>query len=317
MGSEHNQPDVAIIGAGPAGLAAAAELMKQEKTVCVFDKGRGPGGRLSSRRRGETRFDHGAARLDFPLGQARHMLEQWVREGAAASWNPITRGHAEPSSHWVGTPAMNAVIKLDAEKLDVTFGTRVTELRRHDGIWNLIDQDGKTTCRSPRVIIAIPAPQAKELLEDTGFHHLAKLEAVEFDPVWAFMFEGPDRRALGFDALIHPSATISHAEAQSSKPGRRRDRSWVAHATVEWSRTHLEDEPSRIEQLLSEELSSILETEITPPWSVHRWRYAVVRTPVGIESLVDETLGLTACGDWCLGPTVEHALLSGLAAGRW
>ena len=88
------------------------------------------------------------------------------------------------------------------------------------------------------------------------------------------------------------------------------------HATTEWSRTHLEDDPSTIEQLLSEELTSLLNTEITPPWSVHRWRYGVVRRPVGMESLIDETIGLTACGDWCLGPTVEHALLSGFSAGR-
>ena len=130
------------------------------------------------------------------------------------------------------------------------------------------------------------------------------------------MFQGPARDAIGFDALEHPSSMIAHAEAQSSKPGRRQDRSWVAHATVEWSRQHVEDERPVVEELLAGELTRLLETEITPPWSAHRWRYGLVRTPVGREALVDESRGLVACGDWCLGPTVEDALLSGRAAGR-
>lgn len=316
VGSEDSHPDVAIIGAGPAGLAAARELKIRGLTTRVVDKGRGPGGRLSTRRMGETRFDHGAHAFDFPLGKARNVLERWTAQGVVGPWHPIERGKTEPSSYWVGTPAMNAVLRTEADELQVAFGTRITELRRNGGRWSLIDQNDEITCQSPRVIVAIPAPQAKALLAPTGFRHLEALEGVEFDPVWAFMFEGPDRTELGFDALKHPSTIISHAEAQSSKPGRRLDRSWVAHATVEWSQAHLEDDARIVEQHLAEELSSILGSEITPPWSAHRWRYALVRTPVGMESLIDETRGLTACGDWCLGSTVEHALLSGRAAGR-
>ena len=64
-----------------------------------------------------------------------------------------------------------------------------------------------------------------------------------------------------------------------------------------------------------EEVARLLGHPVAPPWSAHRWRYGLVRTPAGAPCLRDESLGLVACGDWCLGPAVEHALASGRAAG--
>lgn len=55
---------IAVIGAGIAGLACADELRRHDHPVTLFDKGRGPGGRMSTRRldtpAGQASFDHGA-----------------------------------------------------------------------------------------------------------------------------------------------------------------------------------------------------------------------------------------------------------------
>jgi monoamine oxidase len=55
---------VGIIGSGIAGLSCADRLTSFGHEVCLFDKGRGPGGRMSTRRvevEGHTlSFDHGA-----------------------------------------------------------------------------------------------------------------------------------------------------------------------------------------------------------------------------------------------------------------
>jgi predicted NAD/FAD-dependent oxidoreductase len=50
--------------------------------------------------------------------------------------------------------------------------------------------------------------------------------------------------------------------------------------------------------------------------AAHRWRYALVETPLGAPFLHDAARGLGACGDWCLGPRIESAWLSGVALGR-
>ena len=58
-----SQP-VAVIGAGLAGLSCAQALLQAGHTVHVFDKSRGPSGRMSTRRAedqsGPWQCDHGA-----------------------------------------------------------------------------------------------------------------------------------------------------------------------------------------------------------------------------------------------------------------
>jgi predicted NAD/FAD-dependent oxidoreductase len=55
---------IGIVGAGIAGLACAQGLVRHGHDVVLFDKGRGPGGRMSTRRmetpRGLAHIDHGA-----------------------------------------------------------------------------------------------------------------------------------------------------------------------------------------------------------------------------------------------------------------
>ncbi|MFM7188226.1 MAG: FAD-dependent oxidoreductase [Armatimonadota bacterium] len=48
--------DVAIIGAGLAGVAAAGDLAAAGKSVLVIDKSRGIGGRMATRRHAGTRI---------------------------------------------------------------------------------------------------------------------------------------------------------------------------------------------------------------------------------------------------------------------
>jgi hypothetical protein len=45
----------------------------------------------------------------------------------------------------------------------------------------------------------------------------------------------------------------------------------------------------------------------------HRWRFALPDPPLDQSCLYDPGAGLGAGGDWCGGPRVEGALLSGWA----
>jgi predicted NAD/FAD-dependent oxidoreductase len=53
-------PDIAVIGAGAAGLACAERLAERGLQVQVFDRGRRPGGRIARRSRVGLEFEHGA-----------------------------------------------------------------------------------------------------------------------------------------------------------------------------------------------------------------------------------------------------------------
>ena len=65
---------IAIIGAGITGLTAADHLVKAGRDVALFDKGRGSGGRISTRRTENGVFDHGAPELQATSSAFRDFL---------------------------------------------------------------------------------------------------------------------------------------------------------------------------------------------------------------------------------------------------
>jgi len=92
---------IAILGAGLAGISAARALIARGHAVTIFDKGRGPGGRLATRRMEaagrKLQFDHGAQYLRAEgAGFAAALVE-----AKAAPWPDATRR--------VGMPSMSAV----------------------------------------------------------------------------------------------------------------------------------------------------------------------------------------------------------------
>ena len=99
----------AIIGAGMAGLACADFLTADEHSISLFDKGRGPGGRMSTRRlqtsRGEVTIDHGAQYFTARDPAFRRLVSTWSELGIAAPWPQVS------ADAWVGVPGMNAIIK--------------------------------------------------------------------------------------------------------------------------------------------------------------------------------------------------------------
>ena len=309
--------DVAVVGAGASGLTAADVCQLRGQSVCLFDKGRGPGGRLSTRRSGSLRFDHGARSLSVKGSEAETIFSEWIDGDLVEEWTPREREPHAKSPKWVGKPGMNAPIKHVAGRHRVSFGSRVAALRQAPDHWVVMAEGDMPLCRARRVLVAIPAPQATELLNGTGFAHQSRVAAVKFDPVWVAMLQGPDPSAVGFETVTSQGSPLAAVDAQGSKPGRPSDPAWVAQASVPWSRAHLEDAPEAIEDLFRVELESLFEQPVSGSISVHRWRYARCANPVGEEILVDEALGLVCCGDWCLGDTVGDAIQSGLAAGRW
>ena len=79
---------IAIVGAGMAGLSCGQRLSRLGHEVRLFDKGRGPGGRMATRRMedgGTTlHFDHGAQYFAAKDPTFRAIVEDWRAEGLVA-----------------------------------------------------------------------------------------------------------------------------------------------------------------------------------------------------------------------------------------
>ena len=91
---------IAVIGAGIAGLAAAQRLKKPELGITLFEKSRGLGGRMATRRVEDLQFDHGAQYFTAKGPRFSAMVMQWGEDGHADEWF---------DGAFVGSPGMAAL----------------------------------------------------------------------------------------------------------------------------------------------------------------------------------------------------------------
>ena len=297
---------IAIIGAGMAGLSCAMALAAKGYRSVLFDKGRGPGGRMATRRAdvgGETvRFDHGAQYFTARDPRFVRAVEGWVSAGSAAPWPAA----GEDAS--VGTPGMNGPIKAMAEGFDVDWGTRIERIARDGNRWLL--QAESRTIAADGVVCAIPAEQAAELLALAAPDFAQRAAAVQSHPCWALMV----RFAQPLDLPdTFRGEQVVWAARNSSKPGRGEGENWVIHASPAWSAEHLElAQPAIEEKLLAAFFAETGVAAASPVHSAaHRWRYAMVGKADGPPALWDADMKLGVCGDWLVGPRVESAFVSG------
>lgn len=315
-------PSVLVVGAGIAGLACAETLSDAGLAVRAVDKGRGPGGRLSTRRRDAHRFDHGAQFFTARDPRFRRQVESWRHDGLVSEWNgrildigPAGREPARSSRRYVGSPTMSRLGRGLSEGLDVRLGHRVTDLHRTESQgWTATCEDG-SEISADVCVLTLPARQAVDLLPpDHAFRQ--PLDTVEMAPCIALMAAFDQALDVEFDGAFVSGSPLGWIARDSSKPGRPEGERWVLHASPEWSAEHLEQDPeSLVEPLLEafEELSG--RTLPARAWqSVHRWRYARALRTLGVDHLFDSETGLLYAGDGCLGSRVEDAYLSGVAA---
>ncbi|WP_016773226.1 FAD-dependent oxidoreductase, partial [Pseudomonas sp. R62] len=110
---------IAIIGTGIAGLSAAQALTETGHTVQLFDKSRGSGGRMSSKRSDAGSLDLGAQYFTARDRRFVTEVQRWQSQGWAAEWAPqlytFQGGQLNMSpdeqTRWVGTPRMSAITR--------------------------------------------------------------------------------------------------------------------------------------------------------------------------------------------------------------
>ncbi|MBO9504545.1 NAD(P)-binding protein [Qipengyuania flava] len=299
---------IAIVGAGMAGLSCATRLAALGHDIALFDKGRGPGGRMATRRveaDGTTlRFDHGAQYFTARDPRFVEQVARWEREGVVARWD------AAGEDAWVGTPAMNAPIKAMAGRHDVQFGTRIEQLLRDGDGWQL-DGEGAPDRRFDAVVVALPAEQAGPLLQQHASAMGDLADTTSSAPCWTIMAAFEQRLPSEQDTIRHHGA-IGWAARNNAKPGRGSAECWVVQASPDWSRTHLEDEATAVKTALLDQLADAIGAPLPPRLAIsaHRWRFARSGA-AGKEALWDARQRIGVCGDWLIGPRVEAAYLSG------
>ena len=315
--SVQHRADVLIVGAGMTGLTAASELQQKGHNVIVFDKGRGVGGRLASRRIGLATFDHGAQFMTGRDPRFAAAIDEWRRIGVVEEWYRSPAQGTEGHPRWRGKPTVTAVAKHLARNLNVLLEKRIVLVRRDAAGWVAELENGETVCANA-VLLTPPVPQSLALL-DAGLVEMppeerAHLESIEYDPCLTgrLVLDGPSR--------IPPPGGLSPREgpiawiADNQMKGASATPAVTIHATAAFSREHWDRDRRESVLELLRAAEPWLGSEVTE-FQVHGWRYSKpICTDENPCFVLSKSPPLVLAGDAFAGPRLEGAAISGWAA---
>ncbi len=315
---------VAVVGAGVAGCVLSEHLLKQGHQVCLFEKSRGVGGRLNTKRLPWGAPDLGAQYFTARSPRFAAQVERWCHQGIASRWkfqphkleNGQLRTSPDDTPRYVGSGKMHQVLLPLSEQLEFVTQTQINQIACTNGQWSLSDQHENGWHGFDRLVLAIPAAQAKVLLGERALGQ-AIPDAV-LTPCAALAVH---TKALVDDTIqgVFGEGAFSWLGRVDSKPGRNapgpQQQIWVLHASDQLSETL---DKTQGERLLDEGhrwLTQVIGNFELLNHYVHYWRYA--RQAVNIDApgvLTDGSLAII--GDWTLGGKIQGAYESAMCLGE-
>ncbi|KAG2251563.1 hypothetical protein Bca52824_081699 [Brassica carinata] len=247
------------------------------------------------------------------------------------------------NNKYVGVPGMNSISKAlcNQSGVESMFGTGIAKLEwlEEEIPWLLKDSKGQNLGRfdgvvasdknivSPRFtqVTGLPPPLDLNLVPELA----TKLQDIPVLPCFSLMlaFKEPLSLIPAKGLSFKNSEILSWAHCDSTKPGRSTDSErWILHSTPGYAssviaKTGLQKLSSETLDKISEEMfkefqCSGLVSSLPFFMKAHRWGSAFPAKSIAVEErcLWDRNRNLAICGDFCVSPNVQGAILSGLAA---
>ncbi|KFK35544.1 hypothetical protein AALP_AA4G004500 [Arabis alpina] len=244
---------------------------------------------------------------------------------------------------YVGVPGMNSICKALCNESGVKsmFGSGIAKLEwlEEEIPWLLSDSKGENVGRFDGVVASDKSIVSPRFTQVTGrpppldlnlvTELASKLQHIPVLPCFALMlaFKEPLSSIPLKGLSFKNSEILSWAHCDSTKPGRSTDSErWILHSTPDYAnsviaKTGLQKLSNETLNKISEEMfkefqCSGLVSSLPFFKKAHRWGSAFPATSIAVEErcLWDRSRNLAICGDFCVSPNVEGAILSGLAA---
>lgn len=298
--------ELAIIGAGVAGLAAARQLRERrpELRITIYEKSRGLGGRVATRRREGYRFDHGAQCIKGPSPEVRQLIAErlpsaslrriskpvWTFDGAGR----IAEGDASQNAeeNWIYAEGINQLGKLLGDGQEVRREVRIGALREGGGPggagWTLLDTNGSVAGTADIVLLTPPGPQTAEILTTSAMDNATR-EALITElgrsryrrcVSLALAFDRPIERP--FYALVnsdrqHPISWLGLEHTKGPERCPPGHSLLIPQMAPQWSVEQYEQPVEALVGPVAEMVGALLgETLGAPLWAdLQRWRYAL------------------------------------------
>ena len=324
--------EIAVIGAGIAGLTCAQKLQQAGKSVVLIDKSRGLGGRLATRRLAGTHADHGVCYLQEKGDRFGQWIDELVSTGILRVWTTgihqlAVDGSLQPptkfANYYAAPLGATSIAKYLGRDLEIIGDKLITSIDPITDGWQLSTKDPEFSLTAAQVVIATPPAQALAITKETIDRTcIQQLNSVQFSrSITAIAVYPPtDQIAAaalpwqGIQCIDHP--TLAWIGLDSSKQLNPTQPVLVIQSSAAFAEQYF-DTPDLavVGQKLVDTIAHLIPTLTTPELiQVHRWGYAFAQNPLLDRFITAQTAApLYFGGDWCGGNRVESAYLSGMA----
>lgn len=325
---------IGIIGASISGLIAGKRLADAGHDVTVIEKDRTIGGRLSTIELDGLHLDFGLTHFEANTQTFKSFLKNFESDGVVKKWTDefgLYDGaeiykvdpNSDPNPKYIGTDGIQTVAEKLGRWVDIQSKEKAGGLtyigpdRSKKRSW-MINLTDISVFECDAVILATPAVEAYGVIQTaqnkTATRRIIRhIDEVQYDGTISLAVTF-DHEAPEWEGIKCEQSSIRWISNESSKQDT--DKAvLVIQSTNEFFRKHAQTDDEKVEQLLLEEASTIIDSWVRQSKStyLHRWRYFEARNPIDeyFMELEMEEAPLALIGDYLGGNTVENAFVSG------
>lgn len=312
---------LAIIGAGLSGISLAC-LIKKKIKVEIFEKARGVGGRMSTRKTLPFIFDHGAQYFKINSTDFMHFVSDLLDKSIIKPWSfrhAFFNGNSleklkiisNKDKYFVGVPNMDSIVKYLSRNLNINLNTKINKLIKKNDKWLIYDENNKAYGNYNWVVLTFPAEQASTFISNKiSFYN--SINKIKMKGCFSLMVGMKKPLDLGFDAAYIKNNDISWIALNNSKPNRNSNCSLIINSSFKYAEMNVETSKKDVlnhmlnltEKITERNLSNHILT------TLHQWKYVEAKNNPQRDYFIDPNQKIAVCGDWFINSRVEDAFTS-------
>jgi len=312
---------VAIIGGGISGIMLSYRLKQKGFGSTIFEKSRGVGGRMATKRWKEKSYDHGCQYFTATKPETISLLHELETENVVEIWsrgfsNLSGSQQGDQQKRWISRKGMTAVAKHLSKNLDINKQTQIVRINYDNDQWSL-QTDDQHYSGFNALAFTCPVPQTLSIINDSKIslnNDIAQqLGDINYQPCIAILIDlkGPSNLPKPGGLWLEGEPFIWVADNSLKGLNDCESSSLVVHCGPQFSSDNIDKSTDEIWKLISSKLVGYEFGKICDH-KIHRWRYSFPTTRHPDKSvLLDEPGLLGFAGDAFGESKVQGAILSG------
>ena len=313
--------NVAIIGAGITGVTIA-NLLQKKYNLTVFEKSRGVGGRMATRRAEPYQFNHGAQYFkvenkefkDFvqPLMVNKIIKPLKTNQIEVLNKNVIKRTKIYNQQYYTAGSKMNSVVKyLINNNFSIKLLCKIEKILKENDNWFIVDSDKVSYGPYDWLFITIPPNQAIEILYNS-FKFLDIIKKIKMRSCYSLMLGFDEIKEFDFDTALFLDEDIQWLSISKKILEKKEYYNLLINSSYNFAEQNINGSKDKISNYLIKQVSDILQCKLNnyKHKALHFWKYAMSEKNNNLGSLFDEDLKVIVCGDWCMNGKVEGGFFS-------